>query len=113
MVRTIELHGVIQLIYQVEPVLGEERKNRIEPFLQVAVWIEQRGEISGVGGSPLVTTHRFGSRLPPGLFELIENFRAALVERGREREVEALQFRAKMAEVMRHSGGGAAERPLH
>src|SRR6266849_4350940 len=113
MVRAIELHRVVQLIHQVEPVLGQERKNRIEPLLQVAMRVEEPGEIPGVGGGPFVTTDRFGSRFPPGLFELIKNFRSTLVERGGERVIEALQFRTEIAEVMGDSSRGASERPLH
>jgi hypothetical protein len=56
MVRATELHLLKQTLRQIEPVLCEERQDGIEALLQMAMWINQVGQIRCVFGGTFITS---------------------------------------------------------
>ena len=92
MVRAVQLNGVVDLVRQVEAVLGEEGQEGVEPLLQVALGIDQAVDRRRVAGSALVAAQRFAPGLALDFAELVADLAQAAVGRFRERRVEADQL---------------------
>ena len=68
MVRTRRLQLFIQAIDKVQAVFREKRKNRMQPLLQMALRVEERTQVGGIGSSAGIPPKRLSLRFPPAVF---------------------------------------------
>src|SRR5581483_4576860 len=70
-VGTVELQVVVEVIDEIEAVLGEERQDGVGALLQSALGEDQAIEGSGIMGRAGAAAHRFAPRLALDFAELV------------------------------------------
>src|SRR4029450_13755673 len=110
MVRAIQLDHVVGMRYEVQPVLRQQWKDRIEPLLQMALGVDQSVHGRRVLRRALAAMQRFPARLALDLADLVANLPSAAVERFGWRRIVGRALAPQVFDRALHGGGGVLYR---
>ena len=112
MIRTTVLHVVVKRIEEIEAVLGQERQNRKQTFLQVMLREHQTAEMGGAVGDLRTAPQRLAGRFAAVFLNLVEDLRTALLHGRAQGRIEVVQLGLQSVDGVPNLAGDVFERDL-